>query len=210
MWFNRNSSGGGSERGHEYVDLGLSVKWATCNIGVSSPEQRGDYFAWGETRTKNRYDWESYSMCRGSQYELTEYNTDRSYGRVDNRTILAPGYDVAKAKWGGRWRMPTSYELSELVNRCTWEKWKFTDLCTGVIRIVGPNGNCIFLPTTGEQAGTVEAYPMDNGNIGGYWSNTLDSECPTRSYFLTFKFDFLSYMVGRYARCYGFNVRAVI
>ena len=206
-----STSDRGSEHGHDYVDLGLSVKWATCNIGASSPEYRGDYFAWGETSTKSRYDWDTYNMCRGSQYVLTEYNTDRSYGRVDNRTILDPSYDVAKVKWGGRWRLPTPKEFSELVTRCKWTKWK--DASRGnpaVFKIEGPNGNYILLPTTGAQEGEVETYPMDNGNFGGYWTNEIDPESPAFAFMLSFNFFKESYNVWHDYRDIGLNVRPVL
>ena len=72
--------------GHEYVDLGLSVKWATCNVGASSPEEYGDYFAWGEVEPKEVYDWNTYKWCNGSEYSLTKYCTNSSYGTVDNKT----------------------------------------------------------------------------------------------------------------------------
>lgn len=62
------------EHTHEYVDLGFSVKWATCNVGATKPEEYGDYFAWGETTPKSTYDWETYKYCNGSFDSLTKYN----------------------------------------------------------------------------------------------------------------------------------------
>ena len=210
MLFGRRSSSSPTENGHECVDLGLSVRWATCNIGASSPEQRGDYFAWGETRTKSRYYWDTYNLCRGSQYTLTEYNTDSCCGRVDNRTMLSGGYDVAKVKWGGRWRMPTPKECAELVNQCHWEKWKGTRGGEpAIIKLTGPNGNSILLPTTGEQCEEALTYPNDNGNIGLYWSNSIDPARPSSGILITFDYYYLSYQVGRSYRCFGVNVRAV-
>lgn len=209
MLFGRSPSSSSIENGHECVDLGLSVRWATCNIGAPSPEQRGDYFAWGETRTKSRYDWDTYSMCKASKYVLTEYNTNPNQGRVDNRIMLAPGYDVAKSRWGGRWRMPTPREFSELVKRCKWTPWKGTHAGNpAVVKIEGPNGNCIYLPTTGEQAGNVEAYPMDNGKIGTYWSNSIDPRHPEYAYCISFEIS-EGRLVCRDYRCFGLNVRAV-
>ena len=95
-----------SYAGHEYVDLGLSVKWATCNVGASKPEEYGDYFAWGETQPKSNYDWNTYKWCNGSNDTQTKYNTKSNYGTVDNKTTLDLSDDAACANWGGNWRMP--------------------------------------------------------------------------------------------------------
>ncbi|MDY4512770.1 MAG: hypothetical protein SPE10_04900, partial [Paludibacteraceae bacterium] len=106
--------------GHEYVDLGLSVKWATCNVGASKPEEYGNYYAWGETTTKSTYNWSTYKWCNGSKTTLTKYNTSSSYGTVDNKTVLELADDAARANWGGAWRMPTDAEWTELRENCTW------------------------------------------------------------------------------------------
>ena len=111
-----------SHKGHEYVDLGLSVKWATCNVGATTPEGYGDYFAWGETQPKTTYNWSTYKYCNGSYYTLTKYCVDYSYGTVDNKTTLELTDDAARVNWGGKWRMPTKAEYNELKNssNCTW------------------------------------------------------------------------------------------
>ena len=86
-----NTGGGGGGTGsHEYVDLGLpsGLLWATCNVGADSPDDYGDYFAWGETETKSDYDWDTYKWCNGSENTLTKYCTKSSYGTVDNKTVL--------------------------------------------------------------------------------------------------------------------------
>ena len=82
------SPSNGTENGHEYVDLGLSVKWATCNVGASSPEEYGDYFAWGEVEPKSSYGWSTHKYCNGYESTLTKYNYSSSYGTVDNKTTL--------------------------------------------------------------------------------------------------------------------------
>lgn len=99
---------------HEYVDLGLSVKWATCNIGADKPEEYGDYYAWGELESKEVYDWFSYKWCNGSSDTLTKYNPFKGEGIVDSITTLDPEDDVAHVLWGGSWRMPTASEYREL------------------------------------------------------------------------------------------------
>lgn len=108
-----------------YVNLGLSVNWATCNVGAEKPEDYGDYFAWGETddEKKDEYWWTSYKYCNGSNKSLTKYCYDSRYGLngfVDNKTVLEPDDDVAHVIWGGKWRMPTVDEFNELIDSCTW------------------------------------------------------------------------------------------
>ena len=155
--------------GHEYVDLGLSVKWATCNVGANKPEEYGDYFAWGETAPKEYYDWSTYKYCNGSGFTFTKYCNDSSCGYngfTDNKTILDPEDDAATANWGGAWRMPTKAELDELCNSCTWT-WIDQNGVFGS-KVVGKNGNSIFLPCAG--------YVYDGSSdlrMGEYWSSTL-------------------------------------
>lgn len=87
----------------EAIDLGLpsGLKWASCNVGASSPEEYGGYFAWGEIEEKSDYSWDTYKWCKGSSESMTKYCTNSNYGTVDNKTILDPEDDVAHVKWGG-------------------------------------------------------------------------------------------------------------
>ena len=105
----------------KYVDLGLSVKWATCNVGATTPTGYGDYFAWGEVEQKNDYSWETYKWCENSETSMTKYCTNSSKGIVDNKTVLELADDAAHRNWGGVWRMPTAAEFNELRNDCYWE-----------------------------------------------------------------------------------------
>ena len=115
-------STGSSANGHEYVDLGLSVKWATCNVGADNPWDYGDYFAWGETEPKNNYDWDTYKWGNGrNNYTYNKYNNDETYDTVDNKLTLESQDDAATANWGGAWRMPTVNELKALLDSCYWE-----------------------------------------------------------------------------------------
>ena len=163
--------------GHEYVDLGLSVKWATMNVGASSPEDYGDYFAWGETSAKSTYNWSTYKYCNGSYSTLTKYYTSiDDYGTVDtdNKTQLDLTDDAARVNWGGAWRMPTEAELKELCKQCYWT-WITQNGINGY-KVTGPNGNSIFLPAAG--------YRHDNslksaGSYGCYWSSSL---CPKSNF----------------------------
>ncbi|MBO5975390.1 MAG: hypothetical protein J6P95_06730, partial [Paludibacteraceae bacterium] len=102
----------GTENGFGYIDLGLpsGLKWATCNVGADSPEEYGDYFAWGETTSKTTYDWSTYKWCNGSYYTMTKYCDNSYYGIVDDKTVLDPEDDAAFVNMGGSWRMPTKAE----------------------------------------------------------------------------------------------------
>ena len=99
---------------HEYVDLGLpsGTLWATMNVGANSPEDYGDYFAWGETAPKSVYDWSTYKWCRGLVNTITKYCNSGGYnGFVDNKTELDPEDDAATANWGAEWRMPSFEQM---------------------------------------------------------------------------------------------------
>ena len=137
--------------GHEYVDLGLSVKWATCNVGASKPEDYGNYYAWGETGTKSSY---------------TDDNS-KTYGKQMYDIKGNSLYDAARANWGGTWRLPTKAELEELNNKCTW-KWTTQNGVKGY-KVTGPNGNSIFLPAAGYRYGSSLYYAGENGY---FWSST--------------------------------------
>lgn len=158
----------GITAGHEWVDLGLSVKWATCNVGAESSEDYGGYYAWGETEQKSNYSWSTYKWCNGRHNSLTKYCTSSSYGVVDNKTILDPEDDVAHVLWSGSWRMPTENEIKELNNGCIWN-WTTQNGVNGY-KITGPNGNSIFLPAAGYRGDTEIRY---RGSYGYYWSGTL-------------------------------------
>ena len=98
------------------VDLGLSVLWADRNLGAGSPEEYGDYYAWGETKTRSYYYWDAHKWSSGSYNTLTKYNTRSEYGKVDNLTRLENADDAAYVATEGKWRIPTKEELSELMN----------------------------------------------------------------------------------------------
>ena len=186
-----------------YADLGLSVKWATCNLGASNPEEYGDYYAWGETYTKMTYDWSVYLWCNGSYNSLTKYNTSSSYGRVDNKTFLDAADDVARAKLGGKWRMPTDAEWTELRSKCTWT-WTTQKGVNGYRVTSKINGNSIFLPAAGSRD---DASLGGAGSYGKYWSSSLNTGYPLDAWGVGFG----SGRVSRsdYDRCGGFSVRPV-
>ena len=195
----RNYVGTGSD---DYVDLGLSVKWGTCNIGAENPEEAGDYYSWGETESKSVYDWSSYKYCNGSNTTITKYCTLSSKGSVDNKIHLEAEDDIAHVCWGDNWRMPTNAEYDELFNNCTWS-WVTQNGVKGY-RITGTNGNSIFLPITGYKDGsTLKAY----ASSGYYWSSTLKVDGPTQGKRLTYNSS--TKLNGQAGRHYGFAVRPV-
>ncbi len=170
------------------VDLGLSVKWAMCNVGASSPSDYGDYFAWGEIVSKEEYT-EANSVTYGVEMESIEG---------------VPMYDVATAKWGEPWRLPTVGEIDELIDSCQWN-WDIIDEHSGYT-VTGPSGNSIFLPATGWYHGVSL---NDAGDIGHYWSavpnNAGDADT---AYYLYFHSD--GDFGGHWGyRDYGFPVRPV-
>ena len=155
----------GTINGHQYVDLGLSVKWADRNVGASSPSDYGSYFAWGETRTKSEY---------------TEENSvtyEKNFGDISGNSQ----YDAARANWGSSWRLPTKDECQELVDKCKWV-WTPQGGHNGY-KVTGPNGNSIFLPAAGYRNGS----SLDDAGVCGYYWSSTPREYNTQSaYYLTF------------------------
>lgn len=168
----------GTRNGHDWVDLELpsGVKWATCNVGASSPEKPGNYYAWGDIKTRSLYDWSTYLWCNKSAYKLTKYNTMSNCGTVDNKTRLDLSDDVAHATWGDNWRMPTDDELMELMSvfYCTW-KWTSKSGVNGFEITSIKNGEKIFLPAAGiKNSSSV----YSQGTHGFYWSSDIVEHLP--------------------------------
>ena len=183
--------------GREYVDLGLSVKWATCNIGATSPEEYGDYFAWGETSTKSDY---SSSNCPTYGLSISQL---QSQGYIDSEGNLTSQYDAATANWGGDWRMPTEAEQEELLNNCTWT-WTTQNGVNGY-KVEGPNGNSIFLPAAGYLDGSSLSYA---GSGGGYWSSAPNESNGNGACGLYFYSDDRILLYNY--RYYGHSVRSIL
>lgn len=193
----------------DYVDLGLpsGTLWARCNVGANSPEKVGDYFAWGETSTKQMYDWKQYkySSFIDGEYKLNKYCTNSSCGVngfVDSLTVLEPVDDVAMTILGGDWRMPTAEDYDELYQNTTFT-WTAINGVYGRL-LTGSNGNSIFLPATG--------FRLDNQlictGLGIYWSSSLQTECQVAGWSLHFD-DVNCHVCGTYERSRGQCVRAV-
>ncbi len=184
---------------HEWVDLGLpsGTLWATCNIGANKPEEYGDYFAWGETTPKDTYSWKTYKWCEdGNQYATTKYDT------WDGRLELEPEDDAANVNWGSSWRMPSSEQIEELINSCTWQ-WTSLNGVNGNLG-TAPNGNTIFLPAAGR---CYKSSFFHQESSGYSWSRTLSS---TFDWYANYLYS-SSGLLGNSGtdRYYGLTIRAV-
>ena len=188
------------------VDLGLSVNWATINVGAKYLCEPGEPFSWGETKIKEDYSWNTYKWGKSETY-LKKYITKEGYyNDVDNLTRLESNDDVANVLLGNGWRVPTIEEWNELVTKCTWTwEWKTKD-DHGIYgyTIVGPNNNIIFLPCAG---GTKGEYKQSNYNNGSYWSSDVNQEEPIKAYELFFSES--SYFTTSVARYMGNAIRGV-
>jgi len=186
-----------SVNGHEAVDLGLSVKWATCNVGATTPEAYGDYFAWGETEPKGDYSWSTYfDSVNGSDSNFKKYATNK-------KTVLDPEDDAASVIWGGSWRLPTKAEQDELREKCTW-KWKTMNGKNGYEVKSKTNGNSIFLPAAGYRRDTSLS---GAGSYGYYWSSSLYTYYSDYAFDLLFDSSYVDW--SYYYRYYGQSARPV-
>ena len=179
-------SSSGTINGHQYVDLGLSVKWADRNIGANKLSDYGNYYAWGEIQIKQEF----------------TYNNSITYGEKFNDIANNILYDAALANWGKGWRLPTKAECEELVNKCVWVKTSI-DGKIGY-KITGPNQNSIFLPAAGSNNNQSE----DAGSYGWYWSSTPYNvrDDNIEAYEIEFG-NFHRVSIG--ARCSGHSIRPV-
>lgn len=188
---------------HEYVDLGLSVKWAAMNLGAEKISDRGGYFAWGETAQKDDYTWGAYRHGDSAD-TLTKYNF------TDHGITLEAADDAAAVSWGGAWRMPTSAEWEELCDKrnCKWE-WTSVDNVPGC-RITGKKpgytDRSIFLPA----AGYYRAHAIEGADSSGYyWSSTRNRPFEERAICLFFIPTFIG--IGNNGfRNGGFTIRPVM
>jgi len=188
------------------VHLGLSVFWATCNIGASKPEEYGDYYAWGEIETKDSYTWENYKWGRIPDPGLTKYNTYSLNGVVDNKLELDPEDDVVRVKLGNNWRMPSESELKELENTKvdTNYKWEWLEIKGHygwqVTFIV--NNKTIFFPAAGIMTAS---YLSGSNSEGGYWGSTCAGSGTAYGFYLTDNW----FNFGHSERPYGKSIRPV-
>lgn len=196
---------------HECVDLGLpsGTMWASMNVGASSPEDYGDYFAWGETEPKRSYTEANYKWYGGSWYNhsvsITKYCTDSDHGLngfVDNKTVLDPEDDAAYVNWGSSWRMPSFEQIDELMDCCSFQ-WIQRNGVYGIL-VTGVNGNSIFLPAAG-----YHSYDelLNLGSFSFYWTRDLSASAVNFAYCMTFDAD--GYGWWHFYRDSGITVRAV-
>ena len=194
----------------EAVDLGLSVKWASFNLGATAPEQSGYYYAWGETSPKSEYTKDNYKFYKVTyynpaytEYALTKYCSDSHFGYVDNKKTLDLEDDAAYMNLGGNWRMPSFSEAVELLDQCAWtwdgEKHGYY--------VKGPSGNSIFLPQARYYEGSQLVPTIYKGE---YWTNYLDTDSGAKIIMLYDEEEFnpvSGYYDGRYK---GLTIRPVL
>lgn len=168
-----------SAQKHEMVDMGLSVKWASCNLDASEPTECGGYYSWGEVETKTDYTYKTYKWAKGSDRTFTKYCDNPEYGYngfTDDKKVLDPEDDAACVKWGDGWRMPTAPELAELFSKkCKWEYVRIGKM--ECFKITGPSGNHIILPMGGNMS-SGQPLPTPNrfNNGATYNSSSLSSK----------------------------------
>lgn len=206
---------------YESVDLGLSVKWATTNVGAINPEDNGRLFGWADsTGSHKTFDQITIAYRPGSDgHEVTVVNWNSIYygGKNPLLNISGTPYDIAIYQWNSKWRMPTKSEWQELMERCTWTT-ETTENGLTVYRVTGPNGNHIILPMTGMRA--------QSGNIiegrttkGCYWTSEslplgsqaayyYESNVPCAAWCVQFRTDSQP-MLTTDIRCYGMAIRPV-
>lgn len=191
----------GTNNGFEWVDLGLSVRWATCNIGASNPYGYGDYYSWGELSTYYKFPLEQSS----------------TYGRAINDISSNPSYDAAKVNMKGTWRLPTKDEFQELINKCSWT-WSVLNGIYGFSIKSNINNNSIFLPAGGGYmcGSTNPSLLVDLGTFGFYWTSTpgeknSDSKGENNYQTKAFMLSFSKYgaSILDYEKYFGYSIRAV-
>lgn len=208
----KNNGGNGTCNGYDYVDLGLrsGTMWATCNVGAERPEDYGDYFAWGETRSKTVYAWSTYAYCKGDYNQLTKYCTESDFGFegfTDKLKTLELDDDAATVNWGEGWRTPTYSEWVELLSRCDYT-WTTQNGVNGFLFTAG-NGNSIFLPAAGNRS---DADLNHVGSGGRYWSSSLSKSLPDMAKGFSFSWDggdWVDHDIYDYSREFGLSVRPV-
>lgn len=191
----------------DYVDLGLSVKWASCNVGAYSPEQNGNYYSWGAIYGQSTYDWEHYrfrtSGTKDDDVKFWKYVLDSKYGSVDSKGTLEEADDAARFMLGRGWRIPTTKELSELKTKCTWT-WTTYKGVKGY-DVLGPNGNRIFIPAAGFNGGGTDG---QEGQYGYLWDSHVRDDNSLLAGFLYFNENGVTDYATT-SRFYGLSVRGV-
>jgi hypothetical protein len=205
----------GTENGHDWLNLGMpsGVKWATMNVGASSPTDYGDMIAWAETKSKvgnGSYYFSDlkYSNSNGTQF--TKYVTNPTYGTPDGFSTLQPEDDAASVNWGGSWRMFTHEEAIELFDNSTsFAATSFNNVTRKGVLVVGRNGREIFMPASGISFYYTPYYNRDNE--GYYWSSSLYNERNYECWFMSPNPNIGKIRPSfRYDRYYGMPIRPVV
>ena len=178
----------------EMVDLGLAVKWASCNVGAASPEELGSYLAWGEQEPKPSYDWSNYAFTEDDGYS----NSINKYNGTDGRTLLDWQDDVVFQQKGDNWRMPTYNDWEELKNNCDWTLTELNNI-RGYVISSRKNGNSIFLPI----GGYLDGEQLKDGMRPHYWTSAIHGSYFSRAHFYTYN------SFGATDRYHGRNIRGV-
>lgn len=190
------------ENGHECVDLGLpsGTLWATCNMGAESPEEYGDYYAWGELETKSSYDWDSYKWADGSEYSINKYNKKDGNFRLDMED------DVANQEWGDGWQIPTYDMWEELMENCEFEGKRVNGIPG--FKVTGPNEEYIFLPAAGYMDGDEYENVEDDGY---FWSTAAypSSSDFARDFHIYYYSGLICNDLSALSRRYGLSIRPV-
>ena len=202
---NGGNNGGGGNIPAGWVDLGLpsGLLWAECNLGANAPEEYGNYYAWGETTTKEVYDWSTYAYGNAST-ALTKYCNDAAYGLngfTDNLTTLQAMDDAATQALGNGARTPTKEEWQELINNTTVESATMNGVSGR--KFTAANGNSLFLPAAGYRHGSEFGFAT---TWGYYWSSSLESPYSASIFYIRPVDD---QHMRVHDRCYGGSVRAV-
>ena len=190
------------------VDMGLSVKWADANLGATSLESSGEFYAWGVTSTKPEYLWQTYDYYGGADSKFTKYcPLDKpdywaGSGAPDGKTQLDLRDDVAHVKLGGTWRIPTDDEWAELFENCSWE-WIKQNGVAGHLLTSKKNGASIFLPA----AGSFDTVLLYEGTYGLYWSSNLYTDDPIGALIAHLAWQMVFNSIG--SRAAGYPIRPV-
>ena len=185
----------------DLIDMGLSVTWASCNIGASQPQEVGSFFAWGEVEQKSNYEWSNYELSNGTETSLKKYCLQSTYGIVDNRTKLEPSDDAAYVKSQGKKRMPTAAEWQDLKDKCVWTKIKYKDR-DGYLVASPLTGKAIFIPCNGFKTGT----NYYNFYAPYYWTADLHLESSQNAQKVSY---INQWEIGGHYRFEGLGVRPV-
>ena len=182
-----------NEKHPHAIDLGLpsGTMWACCNVGASSPDAFGGYYAWGEVEEKESYSWDSYTLFDDEKGQMSFIGDD----------IAGSRYDVASVEWGASWCMPSKDQITELKDRCLLLKWISYGGKNGLV-MIGPNWNTLFLPAAGHRS---YDYLSFEGTNGYYWSSSQRDLYD--AYFILFSSDYITYNFS--TRTNGLPVRPV-